>query len=68
VAMRRIQAFLICDEINETLINDTKTNDDSVAIEIKDSTAFHWGLKMQPDLPPRRKGRGRGNDKNKNKE
>lgn len=56
VAMRRIQAFLICDEINDTLI-DSKEVDENVAIKIKDSTSFHWGLKMQPDLPPRKKGR-----------
>ena len=65
--MRRIQAFLVCDEINETLIDSPKTNDDGLAIKIKDSTSFHWGLKMQPDLPPRKKGQGKGGDNKKSK-
>ena len=66
VAMRRIQAFLVCDEINSTLV-DPKSQDGNFAIKIKESTSFHWGLKMQPDLPPRKKGKGKDKKKTKGK-
>lgn len=55
--MRRIQAFLICDEINDTIIA-TGNGQGEDAIRIKDKGSFHWGLKMKPDLPPRRGRRG----------
>lgn len=55
VAMSRIQAFLICDEVNESIIKEEFS--ETAAVRISDQSNFHWGLKMKPDLAPRRGGR-----------
>ena len=47
IAMKRIQKFLVCQEINETVV---KKNIDQLAedaIEISQSACFHWGT--QPE-------------------
>ena len=43
--MKRIQKFLLCDEINETLV--TIDRRDINGISIKNAN-FHWGLKNEP--------------------
>jgi len=43
VAMRRIQKFLICDEINPAIIEQQQQSDVN-AIEIRKNANFHWGI------------------------
>ena len=46
VAMKRIQNFLVCDEIDEKLI---LKDSGSSALEIKDSSNFHWGFEKKEE-------------------
>lgn len=46
VAMKRIQNFLLCDEIDENLI---LKDSGSSALEIKDSSNFHWGFEKKEE-------------------
>lgn len=52
VSLARISKFLLCDEINETLVQDgkalspySKSVDDKMVIEVNDGANFHWGAK-----------------------
>ena len=43
VSMRRIQRFLLCDEVQPGVI--TQHGDPEYAISIQNPGAFHWGVK-----------------------
>jgi hypothetical protein len=48
VAMRRIQKFLLCDEINPSIVCQQKGTPEftqEVAIQIKNDSSYHWGIK-----------------------
>ena len=42
LAMRRVQEFLVCDEINPTLI--AHSEDSVTALEVRHGCNFHWGI------------------------
>lgn len=47
VSMKRIQAFLLVDEVNTTLIRHVDREETPNAIEIRPLSNFHWGVKKQ---------------------
>jgi len=47
VSMKRIQAFLLVDEINTTLIRQIDSSETKNAIEIRPLSNFHWGFKKE---------------------
>ena len=57
VAMKRIQAFLLCDEIDGNMIKHDKENtENQSAFELKDSSNFHWGFeKPKEEEKPKKK-------------
>ena len=49
VSMRRIQAFLLVDEINPSIISRVNREETPYSIEIKKGSNFHWGVKKDDD-------------------
>ena len=43
VSMRRIQDYLLCDEINESIVSEVNKQETNHAIEIREDSAFHYG-------------------------
>jgi len=41
--MRRIQDYLLCDEINESIVSEVNKQETNHAIEIREDSAFHYG-------------------------
>jgi ATP-binding cassette subfamily C (CFTR/MRP) protein 1 len=44
VSMKRIQDFLLCDEVDHNLI---ENGDGDQAVEIKEGSSFHWGFEKK---------------------
>ena len=44
VSMKRIQDFLLCDEVDHNLIENGEGDN---AVEIKDGANFHWGFEKK---------------------
>jgi ABC-type multidrug transport system fused ATPase/permease subunit len=47
VSMKRIQSFLLVDEVNTTLIRQVDREETPHSIEIRPLSNFHWGIKPE---------------------
>mmetsp|Transcript_17853 Transcript_17853/g.30300 ORF Transcript_17853/g.30300 Transcript_17853/m.30300 type:complete len:578 (+) Transcript_17853:575-2308(+) len=47
VAMRRIQKFILCDEINDDLVHKHAREDAEYAVEMRDAVSYHWGIHFE---------------------
>jgi hypothetical protein len=47
VAMRRIQKFLCCPEINSSIISKESKTITGDALKIQGNVNFHWGVNME---------------------
>jgi len=45
VSMKRIQKFLLLEEINETVVNRKEDSKSALSVEVKNSSNFLWGIK-----------------------
>lgn len=66
VSMKRIQKFLLCDEIVPSIIKQQEDSTSETALAIKNSSNFHWGYvsveEMQRHLLETRKKGKKGNE------
>ena len=45
VSMKRIQKFLLLEEINETVVNRKEDSKSALSVEVKNNSNFLWGIK-----------------------
>lgn len=47
--MRRIQKFLCCQEINESIVKNSEDRSSQNVVEISQGACFHWGVKPEDE-------------------